>query len=92
ARNAAERRTAFIHASRNEGVHPFEEEVDNIMFELENGQACYIYENPRDASGARFTGYVNEDILKQYVDAGTECYVCGPAPFMKAVIAMLEEM
>ncbi|WP_226671852.1 NO-inducible flavohemoprotein [Rossellomorea aquimaris] len=92
ARKAPDRKTAFIHASRNEGVHPFKEEVDNIMVELENGQACYIYENPRDASGARFTGYVNEDILKQYVDAGTECYVCGPAPFMKAVIVMLEEM
>jgi nitric oxide dioxygenase len=92
ARTTPERRTAFIHASRHEGVHAFEDDVDQLMTELVNGEACYIYENPRNETGSHFTGYVNSEILKQYVDAGTECYVCGPAPFMKTIIQTLQDM
>ncbi|MCA1060026.1 NO-inducible flavohemoprotein [Rossellomorea aquimaris] len=92
ARTTPKRRTAFIHASRNEGVHAFKEEVDTHMTGIENGEVGYIYENPLDESLSHFTGYLNKEILKQYVDVGTECYVCGPAPFMKAVIGMLQEM
>ena len=92
ARTKPERRTAFIHASKHEGVHAFKGDVDQLMTEMVNGEACYIYENPRDESGSDYTGYVNKEILKKYVDGGTECYVCGPAPFMKAVISALKEM
>ena len=91
-RNTPDRKTTFIHASRNEGVHAFKEEVDTFMKDLKNGEACYIYENQSDKCPSHFTGYLNEDILKQYVDEGTECYVCGPAPFMKAVIQTLQDM
>jgi nitric oxide dioxygenase len=92
AKTTPARRTAFIHASKHEGVHAFRDEVAQLMTEMVNGEACYIYENSREKSGSHFTGYVNKEILKQYVAEGTECYVCGPAPFMKAVIGMLAEM
>ena len=92
AKSTPERKTAFIHASRHEGVHAFKGDVEKFMTELKNGEACFVYENPREESSSHFTGYVNKEILKQYVDAGTECYVCGPAPFMKAVIGTLKEM
>ncbi|MGD6846039.1 NO-inducible flavohemoprotein [Rossellomorea aquimaris] len=92
ARTKPERPTAFIHASKHEGVHAFRNEVDGLMEELMNGEAFYVYENPRDESQGHFKGYVNKEILTQYVDGETECYVCGPVPFMKAVISTLKEM
>ncbi len=92
ARHTPERKTTFIHASKHEGVHAFRDEVDNLMDGIVNGETCYILEDPRDESQSHFQGYVNRDILSQYVDEGTTCYVCGPAPFMKAVIMTLKEM
>ncbi|MCA1064112.1 NO-inducible flavohemoprotein [Rossellomorea sp. AcN35-11] len=90
AQTKPERPTAFIHASKHEGVHAFRGEVDALMGGLLNGEACYIYENPSD--GAHHRGYVNKEILSKYIDRETECYVCGPAPFMKAVITTLKEL
>ncbi|XXM70689.1 NO-inducible flavohemoprotein [Lysinibacillus sphaericus] len=87
-----ERPAAFIHASKNEGVQAFRNDIDGLMDKLENGKACYILENPADVSFCHFSGYVNKEILSSYVDSGTECYVCGPAPFMKAVIMTLKEI
>ncbi|MGF3104341.1 NO-inducible flavohemoprotein [Rossellomorea sp. DUT-2] len=92
ARTKPERPTAFIHASKHEGIHAFRTDVDSLMNELMNGEACYVYENPRDESQGHFKGYVNKEILSQYVDGETECYICGPVPFMKAVISTLKEM
>lgn len=86
------RPTAFIHASKNEGVQAFRNEIDGLMEVLENGEACYILENPENVSLCHFSGYVNKEILSTYVDRDTECYICGPAPFMKAVIMTLKEI
>ncbi|MGR3762759.1 NO-inducible flavohemoprotein [Rossellomorea sp. NS-SX7] len=86
------RPTAFIHASKNEGVQAFRNEIDGLMEVLENGEACYILENPDNVSLCHFSGYVNKEILSTYVGRDTECYVCGPAPFMKAVIMTLKEI
>ncbi|WP_175986923.1 NO-inducible flavohemoprotein [Bacillus sp. Marseille-Q1617] len=86
------RPTAFIHASKNESVQAFRNDIDVLMDELENGEACYILENPENVSLCNFSGYVNKEILSTYVDQETECYVCGPAPFMKAVIMTLKEI
>jgi nitric oxide dioxygenase len=92
AQTTPNRPAAFIHASKNEGVQPFRSDIDELMDELENGDACYILENPNNVSLCHFSGYVNKEILEAYVDSDTECYVCGPAPFMKAVIITLKEI
>lgn len=86
------RPAAFIHASKNEGVQAFRSDIDEIMDGLENGSACYILEKPENVSSCHFSGYVTKEILSTYVDSDTECYVCGPAPFMKAVIMTLKEI
>ncbi|MCA1055955.1 NO-inducible flavohemoprotein [Rossellomorea aquimaris] len=86
------RPTAFIHASKNETVQAFRDRVDELMGELQNGESCYILENPDNETTCNFSGYINREILSNYVDGGTECYVCGPVPFMKAVVTMLKEL
>lgn len=92
AEETPQRPAAFIHASKNEGVQAFRKDIDGLMDKLENGEACYILENPSNVSLCHFSGYVNKEILSTYVDSETECYVCGPAPFMKAVIMTLKEI
>jgi nitric oxide dioxygenase len=80
----------FVHASRNENVHAFKDEVRELVEELENGKAYFVYENPIDAEAAcDFKGYINTAILEDIIDRDSICYVCGPAPFMKAVIGAL---
>ncbi|NQD64688.1 nitric oxide dioxygenase, partial [Bacillus haikouensis] len=92
AQTTPDRPTAFIHASKNEGVQAFRNDIDELMDGLENGETCYILENPDNVSLCHFSGYVNKEILATYVASDTECYVCGPAPFMKAVIMKLKEI
>jgi nitric oxide dioxygenase len=92
AQTTPNRPTSFIHASKDESVQAFRNDIHELMDELENGEVCYILENTDDISLCHFSGYVNKEILASYVDSDTECYVCGPAPFMKSVIMTLKEI
>ncbi|WP_064094211.1 NO-inducible flavohemoprotein [Rossellomorea aquimaris] len=87
-----ERQTVFIHASKNEGVQAFRHDVEAAMKQLSSGEACYILENPSEESSCHYKGYITKEILSTYVDSHVECYVCGPAPFMKTAITALKEM
>jgi nitric oxide dioxygenase len=86
-----ERKTAFIHAARNAKVHAFKEDVKELVSKLDAGELCFVYEDKKETDG-HFTGYVNKEILAKYVDGNTDCYVCGPVPFMKAAVSALREM
>jgi nitric oxide dioxygenase len=90
ARSNPSRQALFIHASRNEEVHAFKEEVNELVEGLENGKAYFVYEKPIDPETVcDFRGYINSHILEDIVDRDSTCYVCGPAPFMKAIIGSL---
>jgi nitric oxide dioxygenase len=91
AQKTPERKTAFIHAARNAKVHAFKEDVKELVSKLDAGELCFVYED-KNETDAHFTGYVNKEVLAKYVDDNTDCYVCGPVPFMKAVVSALREM
>ncbi len=91
-KTSPDRPTVFLHASKNEEIQAFRKDVDELIGQLPNGEACYIHENPRDASLSHFQGYVNKKILSTYVDENVSCYVCGPVPFLKTVVAALKEI
>ncbi|WP_456272078.1 NO-inducible flavohemoprotein [Bacillus sp. AK031] len=80
----------FVHASRNEEVHAFKADVNELVEGLENGKSYFVYENPIDPETVcDFKGCINTEILEEIVDRDSTCYVCGPAPFMKAIIGSL---
>ncbi|PAQ15576.1 nitric oxide dioxygenase [Bacillaceae bacterium SAOS 7] len=74
----------FIHASRNEEVHPFKEDTKQLIEQLENGQAYVKYEHT--------DGYISKEFLKEVVHQDSICYVCGPVAFMEAMIRQLKEI
>jgi nitric oxide dioxygenase len=89
-----ERRTTFIHASRNGAAHAFFDEVMDAVDTMKSGRALFVYEKPTDADilerKFQFDGYVTEDIIRSInPDMNGIYYVCGPVPFMKAVITLL---
>lgn len=84
------RPAVFVHASRNEEVHAFKEDVRELVEGLENGQAYFVYENTINPETiCDYRGYINAAVLEDIIDRDSTCYVCGPAPFMKAVIDSL---
>ncbi|TYR75806.1 NO-inducible flavohemoprotein [Rossellomorea vietnamensis] len=90
ARHNPTRQAVFIHASRNEEVQAFKEEVIEMIDRTDHGKAFFAYEsliNPE--AGYDHLGYINRDVLESLIDRDSTCYVCGPAPFMKAVISSL---
>ncbi|MBS4218460.1 NO-inducible flavohemoprotein [Bacillus sp. FJAT-49711] len=87
------RKVTYIHSARNEGVHAFAEDVRHLISQLENGDFYFGYEKPMDRNGNHhFTGYITKEFLQNKMDENTVCYVCGPVPFLKAVVNILEEL
>jgi nitric oxide dioxygenase len=90
AKNNPSRPTMFVHASRNEEVHAFKHDVTDLVKVMDNGKAFFVYENPIDPEAiCDHRGYINTAVLERLVDRDSVCYVCGPAPFMKAMISSL---
>ncbi|MCJ8007074.1 NO-inducible flavohemoprotein [Lederbergia wuyishanensis] len=89
----SKRKVTYIHSSRHEGVHAFAEDVPTMISKLENGEFYFGYEKPMNPNGNHhFTGYLTKEFLQNKIDENTVCYVCGPVPFLKAVVNILESL
>ncbi|MBW8349855.1 NO-inducible flavohemoprotein [Bacillus sp. IITD106] len=89
----SKRQVTFIHSARHEGVHAFAKDVPNLISQLENGNFYFGYEKPMDLDSCHhFTGYITKEFLQDKIDENTICYVCGPVPFLRAVVSILEDL
>jgi nitric oxide dioxygenase len=91
------REVEFINASRNGKLQPFNEELKALKEKLTNYQLSYVYENPseEDKKDAHFKkqGYIDADWLKDKVKSNNkDYYVCGPVPFLKAIVSSLKQL
>lgn len=91
------RPTTFLHASKNGKVHAFYDEVKNSMETLQKGEAIFVYENPTEEDRSfqkfHFDGYVTEEMIKElHAEPEAIFYVCGPVPFMRAILTHLENI
>ncbi|MGM0845538.1 MAG: NO-inducible flavohemoprotein [Bacillota bacterium] len=83
----------FIHASRNEEVHAFKEEVNQLVRTMDSAKAFFAYEHTVEPdTTCDHTGYLNTEVLDSIIARDSIFYVCGPAPFMKAIITSLISM
>ncbi|WP_243291879.1 NO-inducible flavohemoprotein [Bacillus sp. FJAT-47783] len=80
----ATRPVTFIHSAKNEAVHAFQNEVKEAMETLQNGKSFISYAD-RD-------GFITKEILSQFVMADADYYICGPVPFMNAMIHSLQDL
>ncbi|WP_347321288.1 NO-inducible flavohemoprotein [Rossellomorea sp. RS05] len=78
-RNQPARPVSFIHASRNEAVLSFKAEVESMIRGHHNAKCSFVYG----------TLTLSEEHLE---GDGSDYYVCGPVPFMKAVIERLKHL
>lgn len=77
-----ERPTAFLHAARNESLHAFDKDIQKHVDSMENASYKTLYSDQPE-------GYITRGVLEEYVDITGDVYVCGPVPFMEAMIKEL---
>lgn len=90
------RKVEFINASRSSSHQPFKEELSSLEAKLENSKLLYVYEKAKetDRQDARFAkeGYIDADFLREILIDGADYYVCGPVPFLRAIVKGLKEL
>ena len=78
------RPVAFLHSARNKTVHAFEDNVRKIMSSMEDTTYLALYSDDKHI--------ITKEILAENVLKNSDVYVCGPVPFMKAMISSLYEL
>ena len=76
---AGDRHTSFIQCARNEQVAAFAEQIQ-------------AHANNYKAVDSDTEGYLTNEQIDTMLTPNADVYLCGPAPFMEAVIGQLREM
>ncbi|MET1031971.1 NO-inducible flavohemoprotein [Domibacillus tundrae] len=93
AENEPDRKTVFIQAARNKEAHAFGIEAAEKISQLSDGKLYVAYEEKKNESDVcDVTGYISKDFLQEVIDSKSICYICGPVPFMRAVMQHLTEL
>lgn len=91
-----EREVQFIHASENGAVQPFRNELTGLSQKLVNYHLSFVYKNPSEEDkkmpNYEKQGYIDAEFLSNHIKSDADYYVCGPVPFMKAIITHLKEL
>ena len=93
----ANRKTWFVYACEHGGVHTFSKEVQDIFRSAEHINAHICYREPReeDVLGRDYDsrGLVTRSVLQSLLPLDNyDVYLCGPAPFMKAMYELLSDL
>ncbi|MET1015022.1 MAG: NO-inducible flavohemoprotein, partial [Paenisporosarcina sp.] len=78
------RPVAFLHAARNKALHAFDEDVRSLMSTMEDSTMLTLYSDENHK--------LTKELLAENVLANSDIYVCGPVPFMKAMINNLYKL
>lgn len=82
----SKRPISFIHSARNEKVHAFKSDVQEMVESVENGKFYYGYSDDNQPdSGQHFNGYISASFLVDKISKDTVCYIVGPEAFMRIV-------
>ncbi|PJN90079.1 NO-inducible flavohemoprotein [Bacillus sp. mrc49] len=91
-----ERDVHFIHAADNGKVQPFRGELTDLAQKLVSYQLSFVFKNPdeQDKQLQNYVkdGYIDKELLSLHVKHEADYYICGPVPFMKALITCLKEL
>jgi nitric oxide dioxygenase len=90
------REVHFIHSARSGSIQAFKEELIQLKEKITNLTLSYIYENPSEEDKLnpffQKAGYIDADWLKENaITTDGHYYVCGPVPFLQAVITGLKK-
>ncbi|MFD1205932.1 NO-inducible flavohemoprotein [Sporosarcina contaminans] len=85
AKETPERQVAFLHSARTRKHQAFDQTLRDMNESLPNSTYEVLYSEEGD-------GFINAEFLSKYAIKGSDVYVCGPTPFMNAVISALHEI
>lgn len=80
-----ERPVAFLHSARTRSHQAFDKVVREMDESLSSSSYAALYSEEGD-------GFIDRNFLEKNVLEGSDVYVCGPTPFMQAVISQLYAM
>jgi len=93
ANSGSKREVTYIHSARSEEFHAFKDAVVENINKLENGRVYFGYAKPLNKDeNHHFEGYITKSFLQNIVDENTVCYICGPVPFLKNIVTILQEI
>lgn len=85
AKDSPERPVAFLHSARTRAHQAFNDRLVALNATLAESKYEVLYSEEGD-------GFINREFLAAHVLADSDIYVCGPTPFMQAVIRELYAM
>ena len=92
----SDRAVTFVHAAHDASVQPFREELSQLAGKLEKGNLAFVYANAteEDRKMAHFAkeGYIDKELLGKLIEPDADYYICGPVPFMKAMVEFLKDL
>ncbi|MFC6041347.1 NO-inducible flavohemoprotein [Paenisporosarcina macmurdoensis] len=83
-KNSPTRPVSFLHGARNNALHAFDKDVQQLMSAMEDTTYLAFYSDENKL--------LTKELLAENVLANGDIYVCGPVPFMKAIIPTLYEL
>ncbi|WP_151757994.1 hypothetical protein [Dictyobacter vulcani] len=88
-----ERSAQLVYAVRDHHFHAFAEELQQLAAQNPAISHTIFYENGTEEDIEQkhcdYVGRITEAWLQQHIPADAEVYVCGPRPFMQAMISIL---
>lgn len=78
------RPVAFLHGARNKDLHAFDNDVRKLMSTMEDTTYLVLFSDENRI--------LTKEILAENVLVDSDFYVCGPVPFMKAIIQSLYDL
>ncbi|WP_102347260.1 NO-inducible flavohemoprotein [Bacillus sp. Marseille-P3661] len=90
------RQIEFINAARSGKLQAFKNELETLTGKLLDYRLSYVYDSPSedDKNNPYFSkeGFIDTEWLKNKLIPEADYYVCGPVPFLKAVLTNLKKL
>lgn len=92
-RKQPEREVNFIQAAENAEVHAFRNEILKTEENMLNARSFFFLKENNQNDDRIRTGRINAQALQAILQqTAGDFYICGPAPFMKAMAEYLEDL
>lgn len=90
--NQPERPVTYIHAAIDGSYHAMKDHVEELAAKHKQLSTYIVYECPREGEVCHKEGYIDESFLADKIAPLSDCYFCGPQPFMASVYKNLKAL
>ncbi|AQQ54408.1 NO-inducible flavohemoprotein [Planococcus lenghuensis] len=80
-----DRPTVFLHGARNEALAAFQDDIARQVANMSHVMYQTFYSDEPN-------GFITREVLERFIAKDSDVYVCGPVPFMEAMIRELHNI